>query len=123
MLEWLSMVHILIIEDEPRVAMLIEAALEEEGVSSFEIVDSEADAIAAARHHPPDLITSDVTLREGLGPHAVRAIRSQLGVIPVIFITGTPEDCEPCEPPDIILAKPFRLSDLGNAFRRSIARS
>jgi CheY-like chemotaxis protein len=112
--------HVLIIEDEPMIAMAIEAALEDAGVTSFEIVDTESDAVIAARNHRPDLITSDVALRLGTGPCAVRAIHCELGDIPVIFLTGTPDDCKPCQPPGSILSKPFDADTLISAYRRAI---
>ncbi|WBO23878.1 response regulator [Sphingomonas abietis] len=112
------MCHVLIIEDEPVVAMDLQMLLEAEGATSIDIAASEAEAIAAARMHRPGFITSDVKLLQGTGPHAVRRIRDEHGDIPVIFITGTPDECEPCDPPDVILQKPFRSDTLASVFRQ-----
>lgn len=114
--------HVLIIEDELMLAMSLEVTLVDLGATSFDIVDCEADAITAARRHRPDLITSDVMLREGNGPHAIAAIHAELGDIPVIFVTGSPEDCKPCEPPGVIIAKPFTTDRLELAFRALMPR-
>lgn len=108
--------HVLIIEDEPFVAMDIQQLLEDEGVTSFAFADSEEEAVASAAMTRPDMITSDVKLLSGTGPHAVRTIQQQLGSIPVIFITGTPEDCAPCEPPGVVLSKPMSASAVIKAF-------
>jgi CheY-like chemotaxis protein len=113
------MCHVLIIEDEPLVAMAIEMALEDAGATSFDIAENEQDAVSAARMRRPDVITSDVKLKAGTGPLAVQAIRLEQGNTPVIFVTGSPDDCEPCDPPDIILTKPFNAAVLMDAFRRS----
>jgi CheY-like chemotaxis protein len=114
-------VHVLIIEDEPLIAMSIQNALEDAGATSFHIVQKEADAVNSARLQRPTFITSDVQLKEGNGPAAVKTIRHELGDIPVIFVTATPEQCMPCNPPGSILAKPFENDDLERAFRAAIA--
>lgn len=114
------MCHVLIIEDEPLIAMLIQGLLEDEGATSFSFADSQDEAVAAALQRPPSLITSDVTLLSGTGPLAVNAIHAQLGQIPVIFITGTPEDCVPCAPPGMVLRKPIDEGALAAAFKEMV---
>jgi CheY-like chemotaxis protein len=108
--------HVLIIEDEPFLALDLQTMLEAEGVTSFSFADSEAEAIASAFDRPPTLITSDVKLLEGNGPHAITIIQERLGKIPVIFVTGTPADCHPCEPPGRILCKPVDRAQFRRAF-------
>ena len=54
--------HVLIIEDEPFIAMSIQMALEEEGATSFDFAVTGAEAVAAALARPAELITSDVKL-------------------------------------------------------------
>ena len=112
------MCHVLIIEDEPLIAMGIQMMLEDEGATSFDFAATEEEAVAAAIAHPPELITSDVKLVTGTGPLAVQQIHSRLGEIPVIFITGTPDRCLPCDPPGIVLSKPVQECALKVAFHR-----
>ena len=114
------MCHVLIIEDEPFIAIGIQMMLEDEGATSFDIAVTEAEAIAAALAHPPELITSDVKLIEGTGPLAVAEIHRRLGRVPVIYISGTPDQCEPCDPAGIVLCKPVRETTLKEAFRRMV---
>lgn len=114
------MCHVLIIEDEPFIAISIQMMLEDEGATSFDIAVTEAEAIDFAMAHRPDLITSDVQLLEGTGPHAVERICEQLGPVPVIFISGTPEECHPCEPPGVILSKPVDERTLRATFHRMV---
>jgi CheY-like chemotaxis protein len=111
------MCHVLIIEDEALIALSIEMTLERAGATSFDIVATEADAIEAARAQPPALIASDVKLLQGTGPRAVEVILRERGVLPVIFMTGTPDECVPCEPPAIILTKPVSDERLTATFR------
>jgi CheY-like chemotaxis protein len=110
------MCHVLVIEDEALIAMLIEDCLMEQGATSVCIAVSEAEAISAAEHHRPDFITSDVRLLDGTGPAAVEAILQLYGDIPVLFITGSPEECGSC-PPEAIIRKPVSTVEVGQRFR------
>lgn len=112
------MCHVLIIEDEPLLAMDLEALLEEEGATSFSFAASQDEAVREALVRKPDLITSDVKLVDGTGPRAVLTILDALGPIPVIFITGTPDACQPSVPTSIILTKPLNAAEMSQAFRR-----
>lgn len=109
--------HVLIIEDEALVALLIQDVLEAEGATSFAFAATQEEAVAAAKAHPPALITSDVKLLEGTGPRAVTEILAELGPVPVLFVTATPEECEPCAPPARILGKPVNAAILAHAFQ------
>jgi len=117
------MCHVLIIEDEPFVALMLQDLLEAVGASSTVVAATEADAICLAIARRPAIITSDVKLIEGNGLHAVEAIRAHLGQVPVIFITATPQDCTPCRPADIILTKPVNRPALTTAFHELTSSS
>ena len=110
------MCHVLIIEDEILVAMHIETLLEDAGATSFAFAVSEDEAVASALAMRPGLITSDVKLLTGAGPAAVRRIQAEMGHIPVIFITATPEDCAACDPDAIVLVKPLGSKALARAY-------
>ncbi len=112
------MCHVLIIEDEPLIALNIQMMLEDAGATSFDIAATEGDAVDAAIARRPDVITSDVALLLGTGPRAVQTIHDRLGPLPVIFITATPKDCEPCPAPAIVISKPFPAKQLVDAFRK-----
>ena len=114
------MCHALIIEDEPLVAMLIEEALEMAGATTVDIAETEAQAIQLAVKHRPAVITSDVRLVEGSGPEAVQQIKERLGDIPVIFITGSPQECEPCDAGPVLM-KPVTIGAIQKAFARALS--
>jgi CheY-like chemotaxis protein len=99
--------HVLIIEDEALIALDLEGLLQRAGATSFSFATSEGEAVAAAREHRPDIITSDVTLLEGTGPAAVAIIRSTMGRIPVLYISGTAPDCCGSDPLTRALRKPL----------------
>lgn len=108
----------LIIEDEPFFAMDLQTLLEMEGATSFDLVDTHADAVTAALIQRPAVITSDVHLIEGHGPDAVAAIRGLIGWVPVIFITACPSDCGPMHDADALLCKPLDRKALRTEFQK-----
>jgi DNA-binding response OmpR family regulator len=116
-------VHALIIEDQFLIAALIEDELRELGYSSFDVVDREQEAVAAAARRCPDLITADDRLTDGSGIEAVRTICAHQ-VIPVVFIVGNPHVVISPVLHAAVIGKPFggtRLSEaLGEA--RHLAR-
>lgn len=110
------MCHVLIIEDEPLIALDLENLLQANGADTFSFADGQKAAIAASREKRPDFILSDVSLVDGSGPLAVEAIQHELGDIPVIFVTATPEACLPCAPPAQVFRKPMNRTAIGAAF-------
>ncbi|WP_267414221.1 response regulator [Sphingomonas sp. GC_Shp_4] len=112
------------IEDEPLIAEFVADIAERAGATSVEIVETEKDAIAAVSLREPDVILSDVNLNVGgTGPKAIEAIRVGRPSIPVIYITGTPEECEQCDYAVAILSKPIQPEMVMAAFARAYPRS
>lgn len=111
------MCHVLVIEDEPLIADYVCDLASDAGATSTDIASTPAEALAMALARTPAVILSDVKIIDGTGPEAVAEIRSQLGPLPVIFITGTPEACQPCEYAAAILTKPIIAHHVVSAFR------
>lgn len=103
--------HALIIEDEPLIAMAIEDGLRDCGFTSFAFAVSHLQAIAAANGRCPDLITADVELNPGSGIDAVVEICGG-PPIPVVFVTGSPEQVTERMPHHLLLEKPFTSEQL-----------
>lgn len=82
------MSHALIIEDELLLAFSVEEALRNLGYSTFDIVRSVREAIAAAERECPDLIIADHQIVDGTGVDAVKVICADKP-IPVVFVTGS----------------------------------
>lgn len=112
------MCHVLIIEDEWLIAEHLTCLAEQAGATSIATACTEDEAVSAARERLPDIIFSDVMLLAGTGPRAVQTIMAMCGKIPVIFITGTPEACQPCDPSSVILNKPIDPARLLDTFQR-----
>ena len=111
------MCHVLVIEDEWLLAEYVSDIAERAGATSIVTAACETEAVEAAACRKPDIILSDVILESGTGPHAVRTIMEQAGPIPVIFITGTPDMCDPCNPPGKVFGKPINERAVIAAFR------
>lgn len=97
--------HVLIIEDDFRTALLLAEILGDLGFDSSAFAATEQEAIAAAGRQCPDTTTADVPLQAGNGIAAVRKI-STGKAIPVICVTGSRhEQTQLTEA--IIVEKPF----------------
>jgi CheY-like chemotaxis protein len=106
--------HALIIEDEPMIALVIEDHLRALGYLTIAFAVTEEDAIAAARHRCPDLITSDVRLTSGCGITAVQEICVDR-MIPVVFITASAATVRARIRNAVIVRKPFTLGHIEQA--------
>lgn len=103
--------HALIIEDESLIVMAIEDALRGCGFTSFDVAISAEEAVAAAAHKRPDLITADVELRPGCGIEAVQSICSDMP-IPVLFITGSPAEVRMRMPQHALIDRPLSAAHI-----------
>lgn len=100
---------ILVIEDEPIIAMEIRRLVEACGHRVVGVAASEAAALALSEQHNPGLILADINLgRGGDGIAAVARIEKTLPV-PVIFVTAFPERLLTAERPEptFVITKPF----------------
>ena len=100
---------ILVIEDEPVIAMDLKRLVETCGHRVVGVAASEAAAVRLASEKRPGLILADINLgRGGDGSHAVARIQ-QLMTVPVIFVTAYPERLLTAEgvEPAFIISKPF----------------
>ena len=100
---------VLIIEDEPIIAMDLENLVTELGHKVVAVASSKDEAVAKAHSERPGLVLADINLGEGgSGIDAVNEILSSFD-IPVIFITAYPEKLLTGERPEptYLIAKPF----------------
>ena len=104
-----SATSVLIIEDEPIIAMDIEELVQSCGHRVVGVAASEAEAVEIAREHRPGLILADINLGAGGdGAAAVsRIVRHHRA--PVIFVTAYPERLLTGEAvePAFVITKPF----------------
>ncbi len=101
--------RVLIIEDEPIIAMDLENLVSELGHKVVATAATRDEAVAKAKSERPGLVLADINLGEGgSGIDAVNEILSSFD-IPVIFITAYPEKLLTGERPEptYLIAKPF----------------
>lgn len=97
----------LIIEDEPLVALVMRLLSQDCGATSVDIADTRSGAIEAASARRPDIIAADLALGDGGGGEAVRSIREQMGPVPVIYLAGTSSLKGRLTARDKVLGKPL----------------
>jgi CheY-like chemotaxis protein/DNA-directed RNA polymerase specialized sigma24 family protein len=101
---------VLVIEDEPIIAMDLEALVTNLGHKVVGNARTHAEAVTLAKAARPGLVLADVRLADGSsGLAAVNEILETFEV-PVIFITAYPESLltGQCPEPTFLIAKPFR---------------
>lgn len=113
---------VLIIEDEPIIAMDLEGIVQGLGHKVAAIADTRRSAVEAARTHNPGLVLADIQLADGSsGIDAVTEILSDFEV-PVIFITAYPDRLLTGERPEptFLITKPFQESTVQAAISQAL---
>ena len=114
---------VLIIEDEPVIAMDLRMLVQRCGHRVTGVAASEAEAVRLATERPTGLILADVNLgRGGDGINAVRRIMQSVRV-PVIFVTAYPERLLTADrlEPAFIISKPFEPMALAIATYQAVS--
>lgn len=100
---------VLIIEDEPIIAMDLEALVESLGHRVTGVARTEKEALRLAQSKRPGLVLADIQLADGSS--GIDAVNAMLGnfEVPVIFITAFPERLLTGEKPEpaFLITKPF----------------
>jgi CheY-like chemotaxis protein/DNA-directed RNA polymerase specialized sigma24 family protein len=116
--------RVLIIEDEPIIALDIQELVERCGHSVVGIAATEAEAVEIARAERPGLVLADINLGAGGdGASAVARILRHV-TAPVIFVTAYPERLLTGEAvePAFVITKPFDPTTLAVATYQAVTR-
>ncbi len=101
--------NVLIIEDEPLIALDIQTLIEALGHDVTTIARTHTEAVRSALNHRPGLILADIQLADGSS--GLDAVNEILGLheVPVIFITAFPERFLTGQAPEpaFLITKPF----------------
>lgn len=116
------MQRILIVEDEPHLAELYQAELEDEGYRVTTALDGPS-ALVCAQQSPYDLIVLDIKLSEMHGLQVLQKIKQDYKKIPVILLTAysTYKDDFSTWLADAYLVKSSDLSELKQTIRQLLA--
>ena len=116
--------RVLIIEDEPIIALDIQDLVERCGHSVVGIAASEAEAVQIARAERPSLVLADINL--GAGGDGATAVARILNDVtaPVIFVTAFPERLLTGDAvePAFVITKPFDPTTLAVATYQAVTR-
>lgn len=113
---------VLIIEDEPIIAMDIETIVRDLGHDVTGVAVTRDEAVAQARARRPGLVLADIQLADdSSGIDAVKDILAEFSV-PVIFITAFPERLLTGERPEptFLITKPFQRSTVKAAIAQAL---
>jgi len=116
--------RVLIIEDEPIIALDIQDLVERCGHSVVGIAATESEAVQIARAERPSLVLADINLGAG-GDGATAVARILRDVTaPVIFVTAFPERLLTGEAvePAFVITKPFDPTTLAVATYQAVTR-
>lgn len=113
---------VLIIEDEPIIAMDLETIVRDLGHGVTGVAVTRDEAVAQAMAQRPGLVLADIQLADdSSGIDAVKDILAQFSV-PVIFITAFPERLLTGERPEptFLITKPFQRSTVKAAISQAL---
>jgi DNA-directed RNA polymerase specialized sigma24 family protein len=101
---------VLVIEDEPMIAMDLESIVEGLGHKVMAVARTHAEAVKAIAHEKPGLVLADIQLADGSS--GLDAVNEMLGSfqVPVIFITAYPDRLLTGERPEpaFLITKPYQ---------------
>ena len=103
--------RVLIIEDEPLIAMHLEQIVEDMGHEVAGMALTHRDALARAHEVSPELVLADIQLADGSSGLAATADILKTFDVPVVFITAYPERLLTGERPEptFRVTKPFKV--------------
>lgn len=86
--------RILLIEDNPGDADLIEDLLDQAGSVQYKTVraTSIAEATQRLKEHRVDVVLLDLSLPDGTGIETVKSVRATSGDVPIVILTGTEDE-------------------------------
>ena len=113
-------IHVLLVDDDPRLREFISEALVGEG---YRVTTAENGAVALEkmRHELPEIVVTDLTMPKMDGAEALRQIRQNWGLLPVIILTGFTDNNHMRRAmefsPFTLLAKPCPITQLSQTIR------
>jgi CheY-like chemotaxis protein/DNA-directed RNA polymerase specialized sigma24 family protein len=117
-----TLADVLIIEDEPIIAMDIEMIVRDLGHNVTGVAVTRSEAVALARQSPPTLVLADIQLADdSSGIDAVKDILAEF-TVPVIFITAFPERLLTGSRPEptFLITKPFQRATVKAAISQAL---
>ncbi len=115
--------RVMVIEDEPLIALDIRQTVTEMGHEVVGIARTRDQAVKLGRHERPDLILADIQLADNSsGIDAANDLLGDMPELPVIFITAFPDRLLTGERPEpaFLITKPFSPEQLRSAVSQAM---
>jgi DNA-directed RNA polymerase specialized sigma24 family protein len=115
--------RVLIIEDEPVIAMDLESLVADLGHQIIGVARTRDEAVSIGSMDRPDLILADIRLADASsGIDAVNDLLGVFGELPVIFITAFPERLLTGERPEpaFLISKPYKEEQVRSAVSQAM---
>ncbi|MGY6410206.1 MAG: response regulator [Alkalilacustris sp.] len=115
--------RVMIIEDEPLIAMDLRSIVSDMGHTVTGIARTRDQAVTLGGAERPDLILADIQLADNSsGIDAVADLTAMLGDVPVIFITAFPDRLLTGEKPEpaFLITKPFSVEQVRSAVSQAM---
>lgn len=116
---------ILLVEDEPSLALIVKDSLESRGFTVDFAADGEA-GLAQFRRHCPDIVVADVMMPKLDGFALARQIRRENQTVPILFLTARSQTADVVQGFELggndYLKKPFSMDELIVRIRALLAR-
>ena len=112
--------RVLLVEDDPKVARLLELGLREDAFEVERAGDA-AEALALDSRHAYDIVLLDYMLPDRSGPEVAAALRTRGRLAPILMLTArdSPEDRQHALDAGVtdFMSKPFRFQELVDRMR------
>jgi DNA-binding response OmpR family regulator len=116
---------ILLVEDEPSLALIVKDSLESRGFHVDFAADGEA-GLAQFRQQCPDIVVADVMMPKLDGFALARQIRRENAAVPILFLTARSQTADVVQGFELggndYLKKPFSMDELIVRIRALLAR-
>ncbi len=109
--------RILVVDDQEMIRLLIAEVIEDLGHTAV-LAANGKEALNLFQRETFHLVITDLTMPEMNGVRLAAAIKAQTPHVPVLMITGTPEEFVQGVPVNAVMEKPFSL----NALREQVNR-
>jgi len=118
--------HVLVVDDEPDLRELLVDALSDDDVV-VHVAASGDEAMSIAADHTPDLVIADLDLGGSWGTDVIDRLRSAIGDVPTVVITGRtdPKSFTDASRSGLVemMSKPLDIERLRRTLRRELARA
>jgi CheY-like chemotaxis protein len=107
------MLHVLLVEDEPDIALVAQMLLEDAGYRVELAADGQEGLARALAEPPPDAVVTDFMMPRMDGLQMIRTLRAAGFARPIMLTSAVEEPALPEHPGyDRYLAKPYRSREL-----------